>query len=186
MKSNILRAGLSGMLLVFLAGWIFIVPAVLHYQLKSEENISTSSIRSSSENPETLEIKMAMALPYSNEWTVEEKSEGLMEYNGEFYTLISKNFKNDTLYFKYLKNNNAREIFGLLADHVDPATGNKDQEAPSESGFGKWLSFKYLPVQIPTVSKTEPVLSETTQIFLYVNFYHGDFGHVSSPPPRFS
>jgi hypothetical protein len=110
---------LGGMLLAicFLAD-LFVVPIVLLNLLKLEGSIQTASIVSLEGGPDYLEIKIDMALPYGSEWDAPKEGNGLLEKNGEFYTLVERNYKNDTLYFKYIKNTNAREIFSLLSDKV--------------------------------------------------------------------
>lgn len=63
-------------------------------------------------------FKRAIALPYSTDWNTPIETEGLVEVGGEFFTLIDKQLKSDTLHIRAIKNDNARMIFNSLAEHI--------------------------------------------------------------------
>jgi hypothetical protein len=171
-------------LLILFAGWLFLIPLGLYFQLRSESNVFTSSIDFSQGNPEVMEIKIGLAIPYSSEWASPQQSEGLLEYNGEFYTLISTDYKNDTLYFKYLKNQGAREIFSKLADHVDPLTHKKGKDRSAQNSIGRWMSMKYLNVQQFSTQVVAVRENEMQKNYCYKNLYSFKFHRAQSPPPK--
>lgn len=179
-----IRKIMSLFLLTLFASQLFIYPLVLTKRLNAESNIHTSSIWEAGEAPETLEIKMGMALPYSSEWNQPIESEGLLEHNGAFYTLVSRNYQNDSLYFKYVKNSNAREIFSMLSDHVDPDQNNSDKEKPSGTNVLKWVAAKYLKNSNPELAHRTPSENVAGLNTGYTNFYTSEFQNLSSPPPR--
>ena len=166
---------------------LFVVPIVLLNLLKLEGSIQTASIVSLEGGPDYLEIKIDMALPYGSEWDAPKKGNGLLEKNGEFYTLVERNYKNDTLYFKYIKNTNAREIFSLLSDKV---SHNNNSNDPSETNNNAWLTswmflkfkaneakdFKFLNI---TFKDFSPIM------FSYAQSYLSILSSIDTPPPRF-
>ncbi|MFT5884898.1 MAG: hypothetical protein ACI9IP_001355 [Arcticibacterium sp.] len=138
-----IKLGSFFLAIYFLAN-LFLVPAVLLKLLDQENDIETSSFLMNLEGPEVLEIKLPMALPYATEWDSPQKGNGLLEKNGEFYTLFERNFKNDTLYFKYIKNTNAREIFSMLSDKVNNSQdSDKSQNSKGSSLLSNWMFLKF-------------------------------------------
>lgn len=185
LKQEQIKKWSSLILLICFVSWVFVIPLSLFFQLASESNIASSSIDLATDNPEFLELKVALALPYGSEWNAPQESEGLMEYNGEFYTLLSKDYKNDTLYFHYLKNNSAREIFGMLSDHVDANKDDSSKDAPSNQDFGKWFGLKYLKTTSPEVQVQEVHIKTTKPLYSYINHYSSEYNSTQGPPPRF-
>ncbi len=174
-------------LLACLFGHVLIVPLVLMKKLDNEANIHTSSLETSiedTENPDRLSIKIGMALPYSGNWEESKESEGLIEHNGDFYTLISRDYKNDTLYFEYLKNSNAREIFSMLSDHVDPNSSPEKQANDFGSTFCKWLTLKYKLIESPSIQLPLEWILNPTNNFSYFKQFSSPYLGLSSPPPQ--
>ncbi|AWV97598.1 hypothetical protein [Arcticibacterium luteifluviistationis] len=165
---------------------LFLIPAVLLNMLHQEGSIETSSFLTNMEGPEVLEIKMGMALPYASEWESPKKGNGLLERNGEFYTLVERNFANDTLYFKYIKNTNAREIFSMLSDKVDNnQDSDKQKDATGNNLLSNWMflkfkansdiSFAYLNLHFE---------SSASRNFSYENTFSSIYLGIDTPPPR--
>lgn len=165
---------------------LFVVPAVLLSLLHQEGNIETSSFLSDAKGPEVLEIKMGMALPYASEWESPKKGNGLLEKNGEFYTLVERNFENDTLYFKYIKNTNAREIFSMLSDKVDNnKDADKQQNSTSNSLLSNWMLLMFKSNTSNDFEYLSFALEESTfPNYSYKNFFPSISQGVDTPPPR--
>ncbi|MGR3809168.1 hypothetical protein [Jiulongibacter sp. NS-SX5] len=157
---------------------------LLSNRLEMEANIHTSSIHNQSEAPETLEIKIGLSLPYSNEWDSAKESEGLLEHEGAFYTLVSRDYKNDSLYFKYIKNTNAREVFSMLSEHVDPDGNSSDKEEPAGSLTLKWTALKYITSNERAIESLTIDTCNLVSGFRYSNLYAFDFFKITTPPPR--
>ena len=181
-----IRKTISLLMLTLFVCQLFIYPLVLSKRLDAESNIHTSSIAEQEEAPETLEIKLGMALPYSSDWVEPKESEGLLEHNGAFYTLVSRDYQNDSLHFTYVKNSNAREIFSLLSDHVDPDQNSSDKEKPNNTSVLKWVSAKYLKNNDPELNPDFGLFALKGAEFSYRNFYSFDFTNLVSQPPRLS
>lgn len=162
----------------------------LHYflELERESNIHTS--KNFENNPldgEILTLKVPFALPYSSDWETPLESEGLFEHKGQFYTVLSKNYKSDTLYFKCIRNSNAREIFSKLSDNVEAFTGNSTgAETPSKATnlIVKLLNLGYYFNSNSSILLS-PLISETENRFICSNisFYTSPFLLQNTPPP---
>ncbi|WP_341224624.1 hypothetical protein [uncultured Arcticibacterium sp.] len=165
---------------------LFLVPTVLLNLLHQEGSIETSSFLSDVKGPEVLEIKMAMALPYASEWESPKKGNGLFEKNGEFYTLVERNFENDTLYFKYIKNTNAREIFSMLSDKVDNnQDSDKQQNSNSNSLFSNWMLLKFQSSSSNDFEYLNLAFSELAfHNFSYKNLFSSISLGIDTPPPK--
>lgn len=89
---------------------------------------------SSPGNGEEIVFKVPLSIPYHSDWEKPMAASGLFERDGEFYTIVSKNYKQDTIYITCYQNTNAREIFGMLADSVKPASEKTDkQKSPTHT-----------------------------------------------------
>jgi hypothetical protein len=119
-----------------------LLPLYLIFQLHQESNIYTSGIlQEDFGTSKELILKIPIALPYATDWNENIESEGLFQYEGKFYTVVSKRYQSDTLYVSYLENSNARDIFNMLSDHFEAgSTGERDK---NRDPSGRWI-FKLL------------------------------------------
>ena len=173
------------MVVLFLSN-LFIVPCALLNQLNLESDFKTSVALQSEENPSILEIKMSMSLPYASEWESPKEGKGLLERNGDFYTLVERNFVNDTLYFKYIKNSNAREIFSLLSDKVgDTTTSDKPENSNSRSLLSSWMHLKFKLTDSYTISSPIVALkaNKATNFSYRISYQSISLG-IDGPPPK--
>ncbi len=131
---------------------------------------------------EIFELKIPLALPYSNNWQADKDAEGLMEKDGEFYNVLKKSLKNDTLTISYAKNINAKEIFSLLSEYVEQSS-DKHQDDNSQV-FNFWsYNFKVFPFH--QTFYRHFLFSSFLASFLYDFENHYDFtklNHVFIPP----
>lgn len=165
---------------------VLLVPVYLWFQFQNEANFHTSSLQKF-ENPEILELKVSMALPYASNWDEAKESEGLFEYQGDYYTLVNRHMQNDTLYFKYLKNNSAREIFSLLSDHAAVEHSDQDSTPPSNDYLMKWMAAKYIKTSRSfDFDQLEWLHKNSVQTAHYTQFYQSPELSLLSPPPKFS
>ncbi|UBM58821.1 hypothetical protein LAG90_18660 [Marinilongibacter aquaticus] len=184
MKKANLHIVSSIALLSLLLGHVFVVPFVLISRLESEANIHTSSIHEYNSKPEKLSLKIAMSLPYANQWEEAKDSEGLVQIEGEFYTLVSRHLKQDTLYCDYVKNNSAREIFSMLADNVSPDGKEKSPRPNIGQVFCKWLSSQYHNQNDITLSKPVSSVWTSQANYQYTAFSSSTVLQLESPPPQ--
>jgi hypothetical protein len=174
-------------LAIFFIANVFIVPIVLLKLLDSEGDIETSSFLTNQESAEFLEIKVPMALSYVAEWDSPKKDNGLLESNGEFYTLLEKNFKNDTLYFKFVRNTNAREIFSFLSGKVD-AYEHSPEKSQSESNslISQWMFLKFKINESDKLNYLNIFIQEHRLLsFSYLSMVSSSHLSIDTPPPRF-
>ncbi|UBM58188.1 hypothetical protein LAG90_15380 [Marinilongibacter aquaticus] len=117
---------------------------LLEQQASWRPSSSSSSVNIASN--EKLTLKIPIALPYSGNWESPKEAEGLIQHEGKFYTIISKNYHSDTLYVECLQNGNAKEIFNLLSDYVDNYTeGNQGMDKSQKTDILKLLTQHYFP-----------------------------------------
>ncbi len=153
-------------------------------RLKNESKLETSTIFEKTSSPEILEIKIDMAMPYATEWSDPKDGQGILQRDGSFYTLISKDFRNDTLYFVYLKNNSAREIFSTLADQVEHQNSSPDNSNET-GGIAKLFLTKYKNAETTElVSPAGLFIRHDQARFCYSFRYSSIVPSVSSPPPK--
>ena len=165
---------------------VLVVPVYLWFQYEQESNYHTSSLQKI-DNPEILELKVSLSLPYASNWEEAKESEGLFEYQGDYYTLVNRHMQNDTLYFKYIKNNNAREIFGLLADHAAVDHADQENTPPSNDYLMKWMASKYIKTSKDFhFEQFEILFTKAIPAVCYSKFYQSPELSLLSPPPKFS
>lgn len=147
------------------------------YQQQEHTNLSVSNFGNDttpSNHGKEVVFKIPLALPYHSDWEQPAEATGLFENDGEFYTIVSKNYKQDTIYITCLQNTNAREIFGLLSSLVKPA--NEEGEMQKNRPISVVTDFFKKDYQTcSTFSFAPPIWlheysSSTT--FLYTNLYN--------------
>ena len=93
-------------------------PLDLWLSLQEETHSALPQTTLPNEHGGVYTFKRAISLPYSTDWNTPIAAEGLVEVGGEFFTLIDKQLKGDTLYIRAVRNDNARMIFNSLAEHI--------------------------------------------------------------------
>lgn len=77
-------------------------------------------------------VKVPVSLPYQVSWSHPEPSEGKIEHNGEYYQIRTKQLVNDTMYVYCEFDQNARDRFTALADHIQEEMAVPQQKSPSK------------------------------------------------------
>jgi hypothetical protein len=98
-------------------------------------------------------LKVPFAIPYQLNSSDYERVDGEMEYDGEFYRLVSQKLTNDTLFMACIKDHSSNRIHKALADYVKTFT-DKPAQNKNSKGF---LSFikDFLPTIIEISSASE-------------------------------
>ena len=79
-------------------------------------------------------VKVPVSLPYQTSWSVPEPSEGKIRHDGEYYQIRTKQLMNDTLYVYCEYDQNARDRYMELVDHIQDET-----ESPAPKSHAKLL-----------------------------------------------
>ncbi len=144
------------LLATFLYGTIF-YPLQLWYRLYQHQEwsgkagISSGTVTAASVSGAAKEVvfKTPLALPYSTDWEEPREASGLFEREGQFYTVVSTDYRQDTLYVTCFLNNNAREIFGVLSGLVK---ADSDEESdPKSNPISTLNSFSKKITKRPTL-----------------------------------
>lgn len=79
-------------------------------------------------------VKVPVSLPYQANWSHPEPSEGKIEHEGEYYQIRTRQLMNDTLYVYCEHDQNARDRYMELVDHIQ-----NEVERPSPAGHARLL-----------------------------------------------
>lgn len=184
MKQILHRIIAVGLLFAFLYDTTF-RPLDLWLNLQHESTISTATNFNTQENAGIFTFKIPIALPYSTDWQAPIETNGLVEINGVFYTLIDKNISQDTLYIRALQNENARIIFNSLAEHiqkqVDKNSSNNDK---NPSTVKTQLKLFHSTVTTFTITNHVSIVSLAIPNFSYQNSYQNNFSTQLFRPPN--
>lgn len=186
-----MKKGLSLVLGLFFMSISTLTPIYYFLVLEQEASIQTSTyLVNHQQDAEVLTIKIPFSLSYNNDWEESVASDGLFEYEGQFYTVLSKNFQSDTLYFNCIKNHNAREIFSALSEKMQAYNGNDaNSEAPTKSSgsFIKLLNLNYYLSEYSTFHFIKAHLALENKITIHhISFYTSPFLSQNTPPPDVS
>ena len=184
----LIQKGLSMALGIFFLSISILMPIYYILVLEQETSIQTSAyLINHQQEAEKLTIKIPFSLSYNNDWEESVASDGLFEYEGQFYTVISKDFKSDTLYFNCIKNNNAREIFSALSEKMQAFTDSDGQnEAPSKSTSKiiKLLNLNYYLSANSTFHFDTSFTEKSSKVYIHHNLYYtSPFLSQNTPPP---
>ena len=73
-------------------------------------------------------VKVPVSLPYQVSWSHPEPSEGKIEHKGEYYQIRTKQLVSDTMYVYCEYDQNARDRYTELVDHI------RDETSRTSSG----------------------------------------------------
>lgn len=161
-------------------------PLQLWYNLQQEAN---STFDFSQNTNEVVCVKLPLALPYSKEWNEPQETKGLIQLNGQFYNLLKKDFRNDTLYIYYTRNQNAREIFASLSTYIQEQVAKAASPQNNQSTHNQLVKlFKKDFFCTTNYLFTSPTLTTINQLISIFskseNRYASRSLAVSLPPPR--
>ncbi len=166
-----------------------VVPLRYLYLLEKQgSHASVLSGGSSGSDQDKFVVKIPIALPYSSDWDSPKAAEGLIERNGEFYTIVSKNYVNDTLYIECLQNSNAKKIFNSLSDHLESFSDFSGDKSKSQShglDIIKLLTQSFFPLNnhIPCFGVSFRMLDQRVAGY-FSSMYASPSLLLESPPPQ--
>lgn len=76
-------------------------------------------------------VKVPVSVPYQTDWSVPEPFEGKIRHEGEYYQIRTRQLLNDTLYVYCEYDQNARDRFMELVDHIQDETGFQSPGSPA-------------------------------------------------------
>lgn len=165
---------------LFNVGGYYIVFWGLRYQANQQLKARLDANQYNAE--ETIELKIPVAIPYLLEQKEYERTQGKIEYNGEFYTLIKQRHHQDTLYVVCIKDGHEKRLVDTMNSYVKlsndiPGANNKALNLLSKllKDFDCKLSFdfeQYNRWSIPLIHQPAKISWTTV------------FEDHQSPPPR--
>lgn len=162
-------------------------PLQLWHNLQQEATILATI---SPDEEDVICVKIPMALPYSQEWAAPQEASGLMQHNGQFYNLLQKDFRKDTLYVYYVKNHNAREIFSSLSNYVQEqvakTSSSSENKNPIDNQLVKLFKKDFFYTSVYQFANIQPIL--VTDLALVIpskdNTYASRNKEILAPPPK--
>jgi hypothetical protein len=130
----------------------------------------------------TITLKLPLIIPYVSKIEYEPAT-GDFEHQGEFYTLIGRQYVNDTLYIVCLRNDDQKRAAAVLSDLVKQSTG---QSTATQNTKGLATPLKdYNPsafiAELPERSALEIIQSDHPAVSEILYRDHA----VPTPPPDF-
>jgi hypothetical protein len=127
-------------------------------------------------------IPIAISIPYMANQPAYERVDGEFEYKGEYYSLVSQRYANDTLYVKCIKDIGKKRIRTALADYVKTFTDN-----PTDTHQQKHLNKNFIKDFLPSHLELTAASGgwKSTLIFKGVtDSCHCQSSVIHGPPPR--
>ena len=91
-------------LLLFSFNWFGYRLLFDYMQHETNEHLEALFDSNSYDEAQLIELKIALHLPYQNNWTAFERYNGEIEIDGIMYKYVKRKFANDTLYFMCIPN----------------------------------------------------------------------------------
>ena len=113
------------------------------------------------------------------------RTEGEIEFEGKFYSMVKQKLTNDTLYVYFINNVEKEKLYYQLAEHNDgniteKATSNKRTENLLKTFIKEYISTKAFLPALSAVFSDRPQLEFTFASSVFKN----TFLPVTSPPPE--
>lgn len=133
---------------------------------------------------ETFTLKLPLAVPYNDDSREYKRTDGEIEYQGEFYRMVKQKLSNDTLYIVCLKDHRSQHIKEALNDYVktftDKPVNASQQNTKIQLGFIK----DYLPVKIALTSGTTGWVCNSMHNSRIIDLTSNPNLSLISPPPK--
>lgn len=132
-------------------------------------------------------IKIPVSLPYQTDWKTPETTEGMIQHNGNYYQMKTRQLINDTLYVHCEFDQNARERFSSLVSNIMSEVGGipSDPHKTSHATVLKNFVKEYMASDRKHIfyilEWSETVVSVKDQ---YVYQSSKTHLHILSPPPE--
>ncbi len=182
MKKQVLSIFLLSLLLFHIGGFTFVL---FWDEWKSSRTYKLSNLIE--EREDYLFLKLNLSIPYQSDFSISHTKKNLTIYKGEFYSEISKIYKNDTLYISYKKEKINRDNIYNLLNEVSESL-NQFSNNPSQSN--KTIDFFKKFIQDYTTFREKRIIYFLVNNLAFHNYkYREKFYEVihilDTPPPKF-
>lgn len=92
---------------------------------------------------ETVELKIAVTLPYPIYKQEFQRVDGRFEHEGEFYKLVKQKYEHDTLYIVCIRDRQTRELVKTMNDYVEMTQANPPTDQKAWSFLSKLMKDFY-------------------------------------------
>jgi len=132
---------------------------------------------------QTLELKVALSMPYPLHPRGAQRVNGEFEINGEYFTLVEQSFHNDTLHVVLIRDVHEEHLLETMTSY---ANLSNDLPASTQKAFnmlGKLLKDYNTS---PAITLSETVAWQTSLISYheFVSTLLSANKEITSPPPR--
>jgi hypothetical protein len=132
------------LLLMLLFNWIGYSFVSDYLQYHSDINLEKQLDANLYNEDDLIELKLAINLPYQNNWSDYERYDGEIEYNGVSYKYVKRKVANDTLYLKCLPNTGKMSLAAAKNDYFkmtsDLSQNDQSKKSSPKSNFSKSIS----------------------------------------------
>ncbi len=121
------------LLLMLLFNWIGYSFVSDYLQYSSDKNLEQQLDASLYNEDDLIELKLAINLPYQNNWADYERYDGEIEYKGVIYKYVKRKVANDTLYLKCLPNKKKMSLTAAKNDYFKMTTDLSQNDQSKKS-----------------------------------------------------
>ncbi len=133
-------------------------------------------------NDSSIVIPISISIPYMANQPTYERVDGEFEYKGEYYSLVSQRYTNDTLYVKCIKDVGKKRIRTALADYVKTFTDNPTDTNQQTQLYKNFIK-DFLPSHLELTAASDGWKS--TLLFLaFIDSCRCQPSVIHGPPPR--
>lgn len=158
---------------MLLFNWIGYSIVSDYLQYNSNKNLEKQLDASLYNEDDLIELKLAINLPYQNNWSDYERYDGEIEYKGTIYKYVKRKVANDTLYLKCLPNTDKMNLTAAKNDYFkmtsDLSQNDQSKKSSPKSSFSKSISqdfednFSNISLALPTNILSGLLYSQPTE-----------------------
>ena len=180
-----LKKVLSILLLVvflFNVGGYYIVFSGLRFQ--TDKQLSSRLDANEYDQDETIELKIAVTLPYPVQSEDFQRVDGRFERDGQFYKLVKHKLQDDTLHIVCIRDHATRQLVDVMTDYVQLTQGlqGTDTNQKALHYLSKLVKDYYSQVSLTLLHQMGNNIS--MQFFVKPDLIPQLVIPVQSPPPR--
>ena len=131
---------------------------------------------------ETVELKIAVTLPYPIYTQEFQRINGRFEHGGEFYKLVKQKYEHDTLYIVCIRDHQTRELVKTMDDYVEMTQAGPPANQKALSFLSKLIKDFYSHVGVNIIHqygfRIAALFGERAEFFLQPLI------PVHAPPPK--
>ncbi len=135
------------LLLMLLFNWIGYSFVSDYLQYNSNVNLEKQLDANLYNEDDLIELKLAINLPYQNNWADYERYDGEVEFEGIIYKYVKRKVFNDTLYLKCLPNTNKMSLNAAKNDYFkmtgDLAQNDHSKKSSPKNSITKSISADF-------------------------------------------